>query len=302
MPDPLGIMSRPFSRRQALQNAAFLAELRRTGNVRDAARTLGLHRAMLTKRRAAHPGFAAEWDAALAVANAALASGTHDDAEPRIVRTASGKLQLRARKPGDLTPAAEQAFLTALAATANIRLSAAAAGYSHATFYARARAHAGFAREMRLALERGYERLELALLESVAPDAHRDDHWRHNAPAPMPPMSPEQALQLLYLHQKEARLLAEPPHLKRRRGETSEAQSYRFHMMYQLRQERRREEFLIAEAARRDRGEPSPFEPAPPILPALDQVTGWSSADPSTTPHNPRRALFGGWRLDDIEE
>ena len=294
-------MSRPFTRRQVLQNTAFLAALRRTGNVRDAARTLGLHRAMLTKRRAAHPAFALEWDAALAVAHATLGQGGGDALEPRIVRTSSGKLQLRARRAGDLTPAAEQAFLTALAATANVRLSAAAAGFSHATFYSRARAHAGFAREMRLALAQGYDRLELALLAGSLPEAHRDDHWRHNESPPLPTMTPEQALQLLYLHQKEARLLAEPAHLKRRRGESSEAMAYRHGEMYRLMEERSREQFRIAEAERRDRGEPSPYEPPPPVLPDFDQLTGWSNADPDATPHDPARALFGGWRIDDWE-
>ncbi|RZM13924.1 MAG: hypothetical protein EOP67_64800, partial [Sphingomonas sp.] len=61
-----------FTRRQAAQNAAFLAALRRTGNVREAASTLGYNRSTFTKRRAAHPAFAARWDAALVIANAAL--------------------------------------------------------------------------------------------------------------------------------------------------------------------------------------------------------------------------------------
>lgn len=44
--------SRPFTRRQALQNAAFLEALARTGNARLAARSLGVHRSTFTKRRA----------------------------------------------------------------------------------------------------------------------------------------------------------------------------------------------------------------------------------------------------------
>src|SRR5690554_6613137 len=65
-------MPRPLKRRQALQNRAFLDALRRTGNVRLAARELGVHRSTFTKRRAKHPAFAAEWDAALAIAHARL--------------------------------------------------------------------------------------------------------------------------------------------------------------------------------------------------------------------------------------
>src|SRR5690606_16242658 len=67
-----GAMARPFNRRQALENQAFLAALRRTGNARLAARELGLHRSTFLKRRARHPAFAAEWDAALTLAHARL--------------------------------------------------------------------------------------------------------------------------------------------------------------------------------------------------------------------------------------
>lgn len=179
------IMPRPFTRAQALQNAAFLAILRRTGNVRAAVREMGVHRAMFTRRRARHPAFAAEWDAALAIAHARLqraadASPAEPVPEPRAIRTRNGRLQLRAHRKGQLTRAAEQAFLAALSATANVRLSAAAAGFSHATFYARARANPGFAREMRLALQWGYDRVEGALLDSFDVAAPRDDGWRHN--------------------------------------------------------------------------------------------------------------------------
>ena len=41
-------------------------------------------------------------------------------------------------------------------------------------------------------------------------------------------------------------------------------------------------------------------EPPPPDLPPLHLVTGWSRADPKKTPHDPKRALFGGWRIADM--
>ena len=55
-------MPRPFSPAQQRQNRAFLAALARTGNARLAARAVDLHRATLTRRRASHPAFAADWD------------------------------------------------------------------------------------------------------------------------------------------------------------------------------------------------------------------------------------------------
>ncbi len=156
---------------------------------------------------------------------------------------------------------------------------------------------------MRLALEAGYEQVEAALLASTLPGAHDHDEWRHNDPPPIPPMTANQALQLLHLHAKTVHLQEEPPHIKRRRGESSEAHSYRLTAMYEARQARDREAFDLAEAARNERGEPTLTNPYPtpnPIrLPALDQVTGWSKADPTKVPYDSSVALFGGWRLKD---
>ncbi len=291
-------MPRPLTRAQALQNQAFLRALARTGNAREAARAVGAHRALFTRRRAKHPAFAAEWDAALALAHAALARG-EEGAPGRVVRTANGRLQLRRTLASSLTREHEQRFLAALSASANVRLSAAAAGFSHSAFYLRARANPAFAREWRLALKEGYQRVEAALLASWREDSHRDDAWRHNAPPEMPPMTPNQALQLLYLHQKAVLNQDEPPHLKRRRGECADAYSFRLAAMYRARQARDREAFRVAEAARLSRGEGPYWQDGAPDLPDLAQVKGWSKADPAKPPHDETRALFGGWRLND---
>ncbi|MGJ3629769.1 hypothetical protein AB5I41_28455 [Sphingomonas sp. MMS24-JH45] len=66
---------RPFTRAQALENRAFLAALRATGNAHAAARATGIGRSKMLKRRATRPAFAAEWDAALALAQATLGDG-----------------------------------------------------------------------------------------------------------------------------------------------------------------------------------------------------------------------------------
>jgi hypothetical protein len=44
-----------------------------------------------------------------------------------------------------------------------------------------------------------------------------------------------------------------------------------------------------------------PFCSAAHGLPDLAQVTGWSHADPKKAPHDPTRALFGGWRMEQME-
>jgi hypothetical protein len=298
-------VARPLTRTQAAQNRAFLKALRKAANVRLACRQLGLTYGTMQHRRSKHPAFAHRWDAELTFAHARLnAAGRQGPkaragapsqyrtagGEPVVVRRKDGKLQMRAAQPGKLTRECEQAFLSAL--SVNVRLSAAAAGASARAFSRRKRQNPAFAREMRMAIARGYERLELALIESRQPASHEHDDWRSNDPPAMPPMTVCQALQLMYLHQKEARLLAEPDHIKRRRGESVEAHSFRLTAMYEARRQRAREAFDVAEAERRERGEPSPFGPGelpgsgnrraqdePFGLPDLAQVTEWSNAE-----------------------
>ncbi|HZF42421.1 MAG TPA: hypothetical protein VEZ48_03335 [Sphingomonadaceae bacterium] len=337
---------RPNPRAYTLENAAFLRHLRRTGNAHEAARALAASRSRFTRRRAKDPAFAARWDAALVVAQASLSSlssargggpppkavvegplrsNASSTPEPHLLLRRDGTVQLRRRLPTAISPAAEQRFLTALAACANVRLAARAAGFSHASFYARKRRHPGFARQWQAALAQGYERLQLALLESWSADSHDQDAWAHNAPPPMPPMSANQALQLMYLHQKEARAMQEPPVLRRRRGETHEAVIVRQVLIHEAWMERDRAAFREAEAARRAKGErpywdglPDPHEPPAPVLPDLAQLMEgsslgghspgrrrkpppeWTPVDPADPPPDGGElALFGGWRIDD---
>jgi hypothetical protein len=228
--------------------------------------------------------------------------------EPHLVRLKNGRVQMRRAQSGKLTPAGEQAFLAALSATCNISLAAAAVGACFNAFNRRRKKDPAFAREMRLALQMGYDRLEAALLESGLAGSHEHDDWRTNEPPAIPPMTPAQALQLMYLHQKEARLNAvEPYQIRRRAREPEAAYHERLVQMAEERRRREREKFEVAEAERWARGEPA-WGPAGEAvrrelgLPDLAQVTGWSRADPTKTPHDPTRALFGGWRLEEMEE
>jgi hypothetical protein len=309
---------RPFTRAQALENARFLSALARTGNARLAAAELGVHRATYTRRRAHNPRFAALWDAALAFAHAALNSKepAHLErsrgrspseverprakgGEPLLLRLANGRVQLRRAPRGRMTKAAEQAFLSALAATCNVRLAAAAAGFTHSAFYQRARKDPGFAREWRLARAEGHQRLKCALIAATLPASHEDDAWRHNDPLPIPPMSADQAIQLLCLHDKAVEQSWSQPHRRRRRRESDETYYMRLRAMWVSEQNRAAELRLVAEAARNepDFGEEDGEGIA--ALPALEQVAGWSGADPATKVHDPDVALFGGWRIQD---
>lgn len=306
---------RPFTRRQALQNHAFIEALCDTGNPRLAARLLGVHRSTYMKRRAKNAAFAQAWDAALAAAHARFhLEGGPQSPEGTITRnsplsrtrggelvlgrTRGGRLQLRRAPPGWMTKAGEQAFFRALSATANVRLSAAAAGFCHASVYAKRRARKAFAREMRLALAMGYERLEAALLAGFTPESHEDDGWRHNDPPPIPPMTADQALQLLFLHEKSVRQGWDRPHRRKRRGEPWETYAERLRAMWVSEKAREAEDEALRRAARDERGDGRPPEEPEPPLPPLDLVTGWSRAK-SGPKHNPNLALFGGWRLGD---
>ena len=339
-------MAKVLTRAQALENRAFLKALRRFGNVRLACREVGLKYGTMQHRRRRHPSFALRWDAALAFVWAGLnqtskKSRHASDRKPGrphpcpspegegrfrtsggemvVRRTRNGKLQVQRSQAGKLTSEAEQAFLAALSATCNMSLAAAAVGASPHCFYRRRKADRGFAREVRLALQQGYERIELALLESTLPSAYEHDEWRHNEPPAIPPMSANQALQLMYLHQKEARLIAEEWPLKRGRGEPREVYNERLALLAEERERRALDEFVIAEAERWAQGEPAWGPAGEEVrrklgvadgsglseglgLPDLAQVTGWSRADPEKGAHDPERALFGGWRIEQMEQ
>ena len=189
-------MPRPFTRRQARQNEAFLAALAETGNARLAARRLRVHRSTYTKRRAKCPAFAARWTAALAAAQANLVSspafaGEGDRAkrgggaaakqpsnrpsrkkkparlrnkggEPVLVRLADGRLQLREALSGSIAPAAEKAFLRFVADTANLRAAAAHVGFAHSSFIVLRRRSPGFAARLAKALAAAPDRIARA--------------------------------------------------------------------------------------------------------------------------------------------
>jgi hypothetical protein len=291
--------ARPFTRRQAAENARFLAALAETGNARLAARSLGVHRATYTKRRARSAAFATSWDAALAAAHARfklaggerppeagvpprakrgegawafgcprqpkIVSGGHDLAptrpkdgggarseaergqrqdtrtrggEPMVVRLRNGRLQLRLAPPGWMTKASEQAFFFAISASANVRLAAAAAGFAHSTFYRRRRRAPAFAREMRLSLKIGWERLEGVAIASALPESWEDDGWRQCHPPQVVPMSFDQLLQLLHLHDRSVNQGWDMPHRRKRRGEPWETYTQRLGAMWRVEQHR----------------------------------------------------------------
>lgn len=196
------------------ENVRFLKALRRTANVTLAAEEAGQTRKTFQKRRARDPDFAAQWDAALSFAQAQLAGGSGatppaGDAaitaggEYSVRATRGRRLQVRRAPKGLLTVAGERRFLAHLAATANVRLSAAATGIGWNAIYARRQRSAEFARAMAAALDEGYQRLELALLDnairSLRPDGEALEAWETQLDEtdPLTRMTPQEALLLL---------------------------------------------------------------------------------------------------------
>lgn len=324
-------MPRPLTPRQAHQNEIFLDSLARSGNVRLSARAAGVAYGTIQHRRSAHVGFAHRWEAAVVAVHARLhlAGGKRgpetaarrtrggagrkkmdpglrrDDGrgfrtrggEPMVVRTRSGRLQVRLAHPGKLTRAAEQVFLCALAATANVRLSAAAAGASARAFHRRRKRDAAFGREFRIALRIGYDRLEQAAMERTLEALQdRPPAWlaRSLAANPIPPLSFDQAFQQLCLHRNNVRLDQERPPGGRPRIEPG--------LPAALAAIGRNIDAIERSAHFEATGQWRLADEAPPPpLPPLHLVTGWSKADPAKPRHNPRLALFGGWRIEEME-
>jgi hypothetical protein len=100
------------------------------------------------------------------------------------------------------TDEAEARFLDQLAASCNVTLAASAAGFSKEAIYRRRRRDAGFAARWQAALEQGYARIEILLveratqaLEGRAPDPD----------TPIPVMTVHDAIAVLQLHRAAAR-------------------------------------------------------------------------------------------------
>ena len=95
------------------------------------------------------------------------------------------------------TDAAEAKFLDLLAATNNVTLSAAETGFSKEAIYRRRRNDPGFASRWQAALDQGYARVEMLVVQVAA------DTLEGRAPdpdCPIPPMTVREAITVLQLH------------------------------------------------------------------------------------------------------
>lgn len=195
-----------------------------------------------------------------------------------IVRQANGRLQLRLAPPGRMTDAAERHYLGALAATANVRLAAAATGFAHSSFYRRRDRWVGFRMRMNQALAIGYDRIEYVVMERTlqAFSGAEAQGWLAEAirANPLPPLSFDQAFQTLCLHRNTVRLDGARPPGRRAQVEPNPAQA-----MFAI--GRNVDALLRANHYHATGTWTLPGEPGEaPKLPPLAQVTGWSKAAP----------------------
>lgn len=120
-----------------------------------------------------------------------------------MVRVGPTGREQRVRSSGwQWTDEAEEVFLDALAASCNVSYAAEEAGFCTPTVYRQRRLRPEFAERWQAALEQGYARLELALLQSAVDSM---DGVEFDEARPIPKMTVEQALNVLRAHRNEVR-------------------------------------------------------------------------------------------------
>jgi hypothetical protein len=198
------------------RRAAFLRALKATGNQALAAECAKVSRRWVCLHRKIDPEFRRESDAAIAEARASLswapdqvrgARGSNRppsgwgylDGEELVVRGSNGRrLQIARARLHQWTPRLEDRFLAALAATCNVKAACAEAGMSGPSAYEHRERWPGFAKRWDKAVEMADIRLAFALVEhGTNPFSSLDPP----APVPIPPMSVDDALHNLSMHQ-----------------------------------------------------------------------------------------------------
>ena len=212
---PAKALHMPEPKPAASWRRAFLRALARCGSVALAAERCGIDRTSAYQYRKRNPAFAASWDRALATARARLTSDTplprgeglgEGAQRPRqdlfLRSSKTGRVCVARAGPGRWSGRAEAAFLTELAASANVAAAARAAGVSAQAVYQRRRLWPEFARAWRAALSEGYDRLEAHLLHAATATL---DPEPLGVPSQAPTMTVAEAMNLLKLHRAEAR-------------------------------------------------------------------------------------------------
>lgn len=205
---------------------AFLAAVRESGNQTLAAERAKVSRSWVQLTRDADPAFKAAVAAAVADAKARLGAAADrtpgpgwrtQQGEELVVRGGNGRrLQVARAALRQWTPRVEARFLASLSTCCNVKRACASVGLSVGSAYARRHRDPAFGDRWDAAIAAGYLRLESAMLEgaarAVAGDGAAPDGGGDPA-CPVAPMSVNDAMQLLRLHQagQRARRTGRPP-------------------------------------------------------------------------------------------
>jgi len=181
----------------------YFAVLAETGNARAAAEAIGMDPSTLRSRRKRDPGFARDHEAALAAADAWLASAEAEaglDEFEAIRPGPGGRLQIVAIGKGHWTPVVERSFLALLRENGNMSASARTVGFTPETVWERRRKFPAFAAAIEATLEEAELALELRLAaqgNDLVPGGETAAAAAASPPPPPPPFDQEFALKFL---------------------------------------------------------------------------------------------------------
>lgn len=212
------------------RRAAFMTALAEVGNQSLAAERAKVSGTWVRHHRATDPDFRRESDAAIAAAkdrlraaaSVAPASGwRHQAGEELVVRGGIGRAQIARARLHQWTPRTEARFLAALAACCNVRAACRAVGMTPPAAYHHYNRWHDFAKRWDAALETGYLRLDIALLDHAGRVFAAVDY---DADVPIEPMTFDQAISLLRFHQARIHGAGKlPAHGKKRPRSSEEA-------------------------------------------------------------------------------
>lgn len=220
-------MTRKFD---AARRDAFLAALRASGNQTLAAERAKVSRSWVQLRRGEDPAFRLAVEQAVEAARAALRQGRDDRAgngagyargEELVVRGTGGRggagegrrVQIARARLKQWSPRVEERFLSALAATCNVKAACAVVGLTPASAYNHRNRWPAFARRWREAVTLGHILLEGALVEAAG-NLFSSDELPEPAPAGIAgEVTAAQAIHLLHMHKHQVHGLGKRPGL-----------------------------------------------------------------------------------------
>jgi len=163
---------------------SFLRALKRTGDVRASAEDAGIDHTTAYARRRTHKDFAADWERALKAYAERVAADQERELRSLDTLGTNGprpegewkRAQLKRAAHDRWGPRKEKLFFDELAATANVKSSARAAGVSTQSVFARRLRDAHFRAKWAAVLETGRAAIEMQLVERAKKSFDPDEH------------------------------------------------------------------------------------------------------------------------------